>query len=293
MLILFRKLSLNRNKTWYLIFLLFCFLFSTTFFSIVCFPNGKKESIQSHLVPTKFGNMYSLSNRCTKKSKLLVFIHGSPGEGSDFTLYLEDESLQKRNCIVSPDRLGFGKSFQKPFQANLKLQSASLAEMIQTFIKRNDLDFQEITILGHSYGGPVAFGVGLILQGQSKANLKVVLLSAPMDPKWERLKFYNHLANHSFVQWMLPDSWIRSNEEMFPLQSELEVLRDDVKVANIPVIIIHGESDGIVPIEHKNYLPDLSYQGKLKTYTINDGSHFIPWTRFKEIKTIILNEESL
>lgn len=285
-----RKLSSNQYIIW---FFLLCFVFSSFLISCVFFPNDGKEIIQSDFVPTKHGNIFFWSNDCRKKTKLLVFIHGSPGKGSDFRFYLEDESLQKEHCILAPDRLGFGKSIQNPFQANLKLQSESLADMVLTFMKTKELFFQEITILGHSYGGPVAYKVGLILQVQWKAKLKVVLLSAPMDPKWEELKFYNHLAKYSMVQLVLPDSWIRSNEEMFPLKSELEILKRDVMTANIPVIIIHGESDGIVPIEHTNYFLDLMYQGKQKTYLMKDGSHFIPWTRFTEIKTIIVNEESL
>ncbi|MCW7471507.1 alpha/beta fold hydrolase [Leptospira kanakyensis] len=276
---------------WMFIFLLFCFLLYLITSSIELYPEEGKEVLETQFIPTKQGNLFISNNVCLSKQKLLIFIHGSPGSGSDFSMYLKEKDLQKKYCILTPDRLGFGNSYQNPFVPGLGLQAEAITEMIQYFLNQKTLSFQEITILGHSYGGPIAFKVAILLQGRIPSSLKVVLLSAPIDPKWEELKFYNHLAKKNYIQWFLPNTWVRSNEEMFPLKSELEWMRDEVIQSKISVLSIHGEEDYIVPLEHVKYLESISYQGNHRTYLIDGGGHLIPWTSFSEITSILTRED--
>lgn len=276
---------------WMIIFLLFSCLIYIVTNTIALYPKAGKEILETQFIQTKQGEIIVSNNVCLSKQKLLVFIHGSPGSGADFSMYLKEEDLQQKYCMLAPDRLGFGKSYQNPFVPNLRLQAEAISEMIQNFLEQKKLSFQEITILGHSYGGPIAFKVAILLQNRIPSTLKVVLLSAPMDPNWEELKSYNHLAKKTYIQWFLPNSWVRSNEEMFPLKSELELMKEDLRQTKISVVSIHGEEDSIVPREHINYLKLISYEGSHKTHLITGGSHFIPWTRFTEIKLILLGDE--
>lgn len=250
-----------------------------------------KERIKQISIPTKLGMMSVLTNNCELKTKLLVWIHGSPGSGSDFTMHLEDEDYGKHYCMLVPDRLGFGKSNSENFQPSLKIQSDAIVEMVQFFLKQKNVSFQNATIIGHSYGGPVAFQSTIQLSKSKQSSWKVVLISAPMDPKYEELKFYNFFAKNFIIEWMLPRSWVRSNLEMFQLKKELETLGSVLNENQFPVITIHGDDDGIVPLEHIYFLEKIQYKGNHKYYRIKDGSHFIPWTRYSEIKNIIFSEE--
>lgn len=259
-----------------------------------CVPHLEgKEKIEKFTIQTKEGNIFTLSNDCQSKSKLMVFVHGSPGNGSDFLPYLEDKDFQTHFCMLSPDRLGFGLSEQEEFIASLNAQGKVISEMIQSFIENQKLAVTSIIIVGHSYGGPVSMKSFLLLSENLKKNGKVFLISAPMDPIYEELRFYNHLAKSAIVEWILPKSWVRSNEEMFQLKQDLIGLGLELRQSQVPVVMIHGDSDGLVPWEHTRFLNHESYKGGSKVYLLSGGSHFIPWTRFSEIKSIVFKEVSL
>ncbi|MCW7503614.1 alpha/beta fold hydrolase [Leptospira paudalimensis] len=259
-----------------------------------CVPNLEgKENIEKFTIPTKEGNVFTLTNDCQSKSKLMVFVHGSPGNGSDFLPYLQDKDFQTHFCMMSPDRLGFGFSKREEFIPSVNTQGKGISEMIQSFIVSQKLSVTSIFIVGHSYGGPVSMKSFLLLSESLKKNGKVFLLSAPMDPMYEELRFYNHLAKSIIIEWILPKSWVRSNEEMFQLKQDLLGLELELRQFRFPVVMIHGDSDGLVPWEHTNYLNHESYKGESKVYLLSGGSHFIPWTRFSEIKSIVFKEVSL
>ncbi|TGL22081.1 alpha/beta hydrolase [Leptospira levettii] len=274
-------------KKWIQIVIWFQILF------LQCIPHLEgKENIEKLTIPTKEGNIFTLTNDCHSKSKLLVFVHGSPGNGSDFLSYMLDKDFQTHFCMLSPDRLGFGYSKQEEFIPSVTTQGKAISEMIQSFVESQKLSVTSITIVGHSYGGPVAMKSFLLCNESLKKDGKVFLLSAPMDPMYEELRFYNHLAKNVIIEWILPKSWVRSNEEMFQLKQDLIGLALAMKQSQFPVVMIHGDSDGLVPWEHTKFLKHESYKGDSKVYLLSGGSHFIPWTRFSEIKSILFKEVS-
>ncbi|XDD45172.1 alpha/beta fold hydrolase [Leptospira sp. WS39.C2] len=262
------------------------------FVSQCSIPKEGKEVIKKQIIPINNGNLFVLTNDCHLKSNLLVLIHGSPGNSSDFSLYLEDEDYQKRYCIIVPDRLGYGNSLQKEFVPSLTIQASAIVEMVIAFLLQEKKSFVSIELLGHSYGGPVALVSILELQKRGYKNGKLIMVSAPIDPKYEELRFYNHLAKIPFIEIILPQSFVRSNLEMFSLKKDLEQLGNELKGNGFPVVSIHGDEDGIVPVENVYYLENIFFQGNHKIYPLIGGSHFIPWTRYSEIKSILLQEET-
>lgn len=234
--------------------------------------------------------IHFLSNDCRNKKKVLILIHGSPGAASDFQIYLKDKDLQRQFCILVPDRLGYGNSMKENSVPNIFQQGRNLQTAISNYLKKESLVFESGIVVGHSYGGPIA--LVYLMESDSKV-WKAVLLSAPVDPDLEELVWYNHLANLSFVSWILPKSWVHSNQEMFALKSDLIQLTKMLENKSLNILSIHGEKDFLVSVNNVNYLTNHYKHIKNKTLILKGENHFIPWTNFAEIKNIILMEVSL
>lgn len=69
-----------------------------------------------------------------------------------------------------------------------------------------------------------------------------------------RRLWYNRLADWRIVQWLLPHALVMSNREMKPLKEELEHILPLWDKINIPVIMIHGKKDRLVPFDHAKFL---------------------------------------
>ncbi|MGE8720305.1 alpha/beta fold hydrolase [Leptospira terpstrae] len=280
----------NTHLDWYRIQI--SFLFLSILSSLFC---GSSSSLggeriyefRSHSVE---GEIYFLSNECKNKKKLLLFIHGSPGSASDFESYLKDKDLQKEFCMCLPDRLGYGNSFPKTSVPNVFLQGKAIHTALLHYLKKEGLFFKEGMVLGHSYGGPVALVFAMEEDPSNSIVWKCLLLSSPIDPSLEELYWYNRLANFGFVQWILPNSWVHSNEEMYTLKSDLERLTSKLGNQTFEIISIHGENDSLVSPKNVYYFtkwkPNLNHRIQI----LEDENHFIPWTSFQEIKNIILSE---
>jgi len=73
------------------------------------------------------------------------------------------------------------------------------------------------------------------------------------------------------------------------LKKDLVLLKDDFKKITCPVYFIHGQSDTWVPpgnVEYgKKLLVNAPAIGELM---IPGANHFIPWSKFKEIRDVLL-----
>jgi pimeloyl-ACP methyl ester carboxylesterase len=55
------------------------------------------------------------------------------------------------------------------------------------------------------------------------------------------------------------------------------------------VFIVHGTKDQFVPYGNVAYAErKLTHAASVQTTTIADANHFIPWTKYEEIKAVLL-----
>ncbi len=80
-----------------------------------------------------------------------------------------------------------------------------------------------------------------------------------------------------------------SNEELWYLKKDLVELKKDFTKINCPVFFIHGMIDTWVPPGNVEYGKKLLVNAPLVNITmIPDANHFIPWSKFTEIRAILL-----
>lgn len=214
----------------------------------------------------------------------LIFIHGTPGSWNAFANYLEDKDLLQKYRMISIDRPGFGYSdFGKA--ENLSRQSELLSPLLQ---KLNN--GKQIFLIGHSLGGPM-----IILLAADNPNLfaGLVLISGSVDPAVEKPEKWRPLLFNTPLNLLVPGAFRPSNMELWYLKKDLVKLEQSYTKINCPVYFIHGDKDTWVPPGNVSYAKKLLVHAKsIEEHMLSGGNHFIPWTKFNEIKEVLMQLNS-
>ncbi len=231
--------------------------------------------------------IYGVASGCNLKNQnILIFIHGSPGGWQNYSWYLENKTLNKKFCIFAMDRPGFGNSDPNETIPDIEKQASILGKTIQSFLNQIPLDENiKIVLVGHSYGGPIAARISIIFSYKIDT---LVLLAAPLSSKEEEIRWYNQIANWVWVKNLLPTSLKNSNDEMFPLKSQLESLEKFWKLIPCKIILIHGKEDSLVPFHNLEFFKSIFSSSRLTTIELEKEDHFIPWTQKILLENIFL-----
>lgn len=211
----------------------------------------------------------------------LLFVHGTPGSWDAFANYLEDSLLRTQYRMISIDRPGFGHSnFGKAF--NLQRQSEIMSPLIRRW--KNGKPFY---LVGHSLGGPMVIKLAAdnpdLFQG-------VVVLAGSIDPAEEKPEKWRPWLFKTPLNLLVPGAFKPSNEELWYLKTDLVQLRNDFEKIHVPVYFIHGEKDTWVPPGNVAYGQSLLKNApEVGILMLPDANHFIPWTRFKEIRNVLIS----
>lgn len=224
-----------------------------------------------------------LLSRTKNADRVLVFVHGTPGDRKAFKKYVKDRDLQEKFNMISVDRPGFGKS---PFRLETSFQKQIGA--ISKLVKEK-FPNKKATCIGHSYGAPLC--LNLMIDKPSDFD-EGILIAGPYNPNRRILKWYNYLG--SFLKLIMPRPLFNSNKEMYNLKRELVVLGDKVKTLKKLPTILHGVKDKIVPVKDSDYLVEqLEPMGKVKYHRWSNIGHFVIWDRFDDVKKLIFDVHKL
>lgn len=206
----------------------------------------------------------------------LILVHGF-GSGGMHQTKMQLNEYAKKYRILVPDLVYFGESTSKVDEYSLEFQVESIMKIIK-FLK-----IDTFTIIGNSYGGMVA----IILAEQCKEQLKkLVIIDSPI--KYYNIEIANKAAQklgvpsiydllipkkpkdiqalfdlvHAKPQAPLPNFILqdlyRSVFNIFPKEKTklLDYLKDNENSLNkrnwnfkIPILLVWGEQDQLVPIE--------------------------------------------
>ena len=211
----------------------------------------------------------------------LVFIHGTPGSWNAFANYLEDKDLLAKYRLISIDRPGFGFSdFGRA--ENLQRQS----ELISPLLHKLD-NGQPMYLIGHSLGGPMII---LLSADNPKFFDGLVMISGSVDPAVEKPEKWRPLLFNTPLNLLIPGAFRPSNVELWYLKTDLVKLQEAYKKVDCPVYFIHGDKDTWVPPGNVSYAKKMLVNAKsIEEHMLPGGNHFIPWTKYKEIKEVLLH----
>lgn len=209
---------------------------------------------------------------------VIVLLHGSPGESDDFSSLAPE--LKEQYRIIAPDLPGFGNSTHAIPDYSFRAHAHYVLELL------DKLKIQRAHFVGYSMGGGVALSVADIAP-QRVASL--TMLSAIGVQEMELLDEYH--INHTLHGLQLFGMWVL--RELTPhfgyfdgtllgvsyarnfYDSDQRPLRGTLQHYAAPMLILHGQTDVMVPVEaaleHYRLVP----QSELQLF---DANHFMVYT---------------
>ena len=208
------------------------------------------------------------------RGRPLLFIHGLPGQGSDF-LALATRLAIHHQCILL-DRPGYGQSTLKYASRTMSVERA--AQDVSDILEQ--LDLQNVVLVGWSYGGHIVAEVcGL---SPARVTATVLIGSAGPSLRWpinilDRMLFHSGLGNQAlnFVKRRVPGVIVNELNAAIgqkapqPLIDEFlahlnrpDMISNWLREAAVwqpstmqpqsiaqPCLILHGKDDTRIPIE--------------------------------------------
>ena len=225
---------------------------------------------------------YARIGDSTKKA--LLFVHGSPGSWVNSWDYFMDSSWHTDYELISVDRPGFGKSDYGKAR-NLFKQS----EIITAFVK-DKLKGRQVQLIGHSYGGP------LVLQLCADNDTlydKCIIMAGSINPEAEKNEWQLNLFSKPILKWTVPGSFEQGMEELLWLKEDLKSNKYLTGLSKIktPIVAIYGTKDKMVPYKSNvDFLKKRFPSDQIEVHPIKDGSHFIPWNNYAEMRQLIIGK---
>ena len=199
---------------------------------------------------------------------LVVFVHGTPGDWTAFMGYLADPELQVAARLIAVDRPGFGDSASGGVETSLRKQVAALAPLLERGGRGGAI------LVGHSLGGPI---VGRLAMDFPARVGGLVIVAGSCDPALEKRTWYQRLGMTRLVRWAVPDELDRANVEMVPLQAELEAMAPRWAEIRVPVAVIQGGKDALVPPGNADFLERALTHAPKTMVRPAEAGHFLLW----------------
>jgi pimeloyl-ACP methyl ester carboxylesterase len=200
----------------------------------------------------------------------LVFVHGSPGGAGVW--HSQFVQPYPGADLIAYDRPGYGGSGPTRRQPHLQEQVDGLMALLAV------ASTNRVLLVGHSYGSPICLLAAL--EHPERVG-GVLLIGSDVDPAEEKPMWIGRLFGWRVVSWLLPHNLRQCNREMLTVRGDLEVLQKNLPQLAVPVVMLHGGRDQLVPVENVAWLQgQLTAAGKKELFTGNvlpDYNHFIPW----------------
>ena len=241
----------------------------------------------------------------------VVLIHGWPLSGRSWEKQLT-ALLAAGRRVITYDRRGFGKSSQPAKGYDYDTFAEDLHKLVTT------LDLRDFALVGFSMGGgEVArylgtYGTERVSKAVFMAAVPPFLLKTPDNSGGidigvfdgikkgivaDRLAFLSQfLANFYNVDVLrgkqISDEVVRDSWNIASGASPIGTLecvtawytdfRKDLPRIDVPTLIIHGDSDRILPIEVTGKLTQAAIKGS-RLVTVKGGPHGLNWTHADEV----------
>lgn len=146
------------------------------------------------------------------------------------------------------DYRGYGASEGGPTLAGAQID---IDAALEALLARNDIDKDRIVMFGQSLGGALA--AYYLAHSPRRDRLRALVLESAFSDYVEiaREKFADHWITWPF-QWL---PYLTVDDSFSPLPSM-------AKISPLPLLILHGDQDRIVPVYHARLLYDAALEPK-------------------------------
>jgi len=233
--------------------------------------NGEKRDTLQYLFTEVGGLRVRYADRGFGDSVVLL-LHGFGGDLDNWMFNLD--SLAEKHRVLALDLPGHGQSVK----TNVDPSLSGMATFVRKFL--DVLSVSSVHVVGHSMGGAIAMqlasdspetvkSLGLIcsaglgpdinsdylrgfVEAQSQQELKLVLQQLFADESLVNLQLVNDLLNYKRIDGV--EATLNALSETLISAGEQTFLTDNIVASGIPVLVIWGKQDRIIPVSHaQNY----------------------------------------
>ncbi len=234
--------------------------------TIQCYEIGKQRIQYTHIGDTTL--------------PLALLVHGSPGSSSAFMNYMQDSQLLAKVQLIAVDRPGFGYSNLGKTQRSLKMQAKVFLPILEKYSTNKTI------LVGHSFGGPVISRMAMDFPDLING---LVIVAGSIDPDLEPNEWWRKPLNWRILRWLLPKALRVCNQEILPLEGELRKMLPLWEKIKMPVTVIQGELDNLVPKGNADFAKKMLINSeKVKIDMIEGGNHFILWSLQDKVVAAIM-----
>ena len=243
--------------------------------------------------------------------KPVVLIHGYPLSGASWEKQVP-ALLDAGYRVITYDRRGFGKSSQPTEGYNYDTFATDLHTLI------THLRLEDFSLVGFSMGGgeiaryfgkygPIGASKAVIIGGVPPFLLKTgdnrdgvdggVFEGIKKAVAKDRYAFFTEFFNNFFntdqllgkrvSEEVVRASWnlaagASATASLACVSTWYEDFRQDLQRMDVPTLVIHGDSDRIVPLEASGQRTAKLIKGA-RLVVVKGGPHCIPWTHAEEV----------
>ena len=234
------------------------------------FPQGQHPVFSATQAQDRTLNMARVVNapNTQNKGRILLFVHGSPGDWKAWSYYLRAPELAGFATRLAVDRPGFGGSRAGGVMPNLREQAALLTELIPPG--------QKTIVIGHSLGGPLVAWMAIDAPDRVCG---AVSIAGSLSSLYEAPRWYNQLADWALLSWAIPAEMIQSNHEMMPLVAELAKLELFLGKLQVPLIVMQGGKDSLVDPRTADEVEKHMSKTWVTVQRLPLENHFVLWEK--------------
>ena len=267
--------------------------------------NGEKKDTLQYLFTEVGGLRVRYADRGFGDSVVLL-LHGFGGDLDNWMFNLD--SLAEKHRVLALDLPGHGQSVK----TNVDPSLSGMATFVRKFL--DGLSVSSVHVVGHSMGGAIAMqlasdspetvkSLGLIcsaglgpdinsdylrgfVEAQSQQELKLVLQQLFADESLVNLQLVNDLLNYKRIDGV--EATLNALSETLISAGEQTFLTDNIVASGIPVLVIWGKQDRIIPVSHaQNY--SAAGGSCVEVEIFDSAGHMVQMEKAYEVNRSLLN----
>ena len=267
--------------------------------------NGEKKDTLQYLFTEVGGLRVRYADRGFGDSVVLL-LHGFGGDLDNWMFNLD--SLAEKHRVLALDLPGHGQSVK----TNVDPSLSGMATFVSKFL--DVLSVSSVHVVGHSMGGAIAMqlasdspetvkSLGLIcsaglgpdinsdylrgfVEAQSQQELKLVLQQLFADESLVNLQLVNDLLNYKRIDGV--EATLNALSETLISAGEQTFLTDNIVASGIPVLVIWGKQDRIIPVSHaQNFSAAGGYCVEVEIF--DSAGHMVQMEKAYEVNRSLLN----
>ena len=267
--------------------------------------NGEKKDTLQYLFTEVGGLRVRYADRGFGDSVVLL-LHGFGGDLDNWMFNLD--SLAEKHRLLALDLPGHGQSVK----TNVDPSLSGMATFVRKFL--DVLSVSSVHVVGHSMGGAIAMqlasdspetvkSLGLIcsaglgpdinsdylrgfVEAQSQQELKLVLEQLFADESLVNLQLVNDLLNYKRMDGV--EATLKALSETLISAGEQTFLTDNIVASGIPVLVIWGKQDRIIPVSHaQNFSAAGGYCVEVEIF--DSAGHMVQMEKAYEVNRSLLN----